>query len=123
MAILFNLSGGLDSLQEYLVARIRSEEQLSEHSERLRDQRRHRAYAAGLREALEFVDAAIRSAAPEPTKVPEPVELRRCSVIMTEIEQRATDERDRQQADADRRAAETFGALAEPSVEEQGQEG
>jgi hypothetical protein len=120
MSILFNITGGLDSLQEDLVERIRTVERQADNATRIRDQRHHRAYAAGLREALESLDCAIRSAAPEPTKVPEPVELRCSGVIVTEVEQRAAAERDRQQADTDRRAAETFGATNFP---EQGQEG
>src|SRR5688500_389992 len=112
MSVTFNLTGGLDSLQEHLTERIRHEESRAESASRLRDKRHHRSYASGLREALEYLDAAIRSAAPEETKVPVPVELRRAGAIMTEIEDRATDRRNAAAREADQRAAETFGALA-----------
>jgi hypothetical protein len=98
MSILFNITGGLDSLQEDLVERIRTVERQADNATRV---------------------SATRGTT-APTKVPEPVELRCSGVIVTEVEQRAAAERDRQQADTDRRAAETFGATNFP---EQGQEG
>jgi hypothetical protein len=117
MAITYTLTGGLDSLQQHLVERIRTIEKQADNASRIRDQRGYHRYAAGLREALEYLDAAVRSAAPEETKVPEPVELRKAGTIMTEVEQRVKDERDRRAADTDRRAAETFGAINFPEGE------
>lgn len=108
MAITFTLSGGLDSLQEHMADRIRAAENQERTATRLRDKRYHHARAIGLREALEYLDVTIRSADPEPTKVPEPVELRQSGRIIREIEQRVAAERARAQADADRRAAETL---------------
>lgn len=57
------VTGNKDSLVDALMVRIKQEEQRAETEPRQRDKYQHRAYANGLREALELVDAALRSEA------------------------------------------------------------
>ena len=81
MGLRISITADQDGVRQELARRIEEENGRAKRADLQRDQRYHRAFASGLREALEVVDAAIRSEEAGGVAV----ELRRADDIIAEV--------------------------------------